>query len=179
MLQISNTINVAEIFFNEPTKPHYLIEISKKSKLAHTSTKKYLILLKKEGIIKETLEKKGKRSYQIYSAELNSIQYKNYKIIFNLIKIYDSKIIDLLRDKLMPKAIVLFGSYFRGEDIEDSDIDIFVEAKMQKLDLTRLEKELKRKIELHFNENLSNYPKELRNNIINGDILYGYLEVYK
>jgi predicted nucleotidyltransferase len=179
MLQISNTINVAEIFFNEPTKHHYLIEISKKSKLAHTSTKKYLILLKKEGVIKEVIEKKGKRSYPIFTAELNSNQYKNYKKIYNLIKINDSGIIDFLKDKLMPKSIILFGSYSRGEDIEDSDIDIFIESKKQDIDLNKFEKELKRKIELHFNESLNNYPKELKNNIINGEILYGYLEIYK
>lgn len=179
MLQISNTFNVAEVFFNEPTKPHYLIEISKKSKLAHTSTKKYLISLKKEGIIKESAEKKGKRSYPIYTADIDSSEYKNYKKIYNLIKVYDLKIIQFLKDKLMPKSIVLFGSYLRGEDVETSDIDIFVESKKHDLDLSKFEKEFKRKIELHFNEKFNDFPIELKNNIINGEVLYGYLEVYK
>jgi len=179
MLQISNTINVAEVFFNEPTKPHYLIEISKKSKLAHTSTKKYLISLKKEGIIKENIDRKGKRLFPVYMADINNPSYKYYKKIYNLIKIHNCKIIDHLRDKLMPKSVVLFGSYFKGEDIENSDIDIFVETKNHVIDLAKFEKELKRKIELHFNENFNNYPKELKNNIINGEVIYGYLEVYK
>jgi len=179
MLQISSTYNIAEVFFNEPTKPHYLIEISKKVGLAHTSTKNYLITLKKEGVINEDIEKKGKRFFPSYTAEINNSAYKNYKKISNLIKINNSGLIDDLRDKLMPKSIILFGSYSKGEDIETSDIDIFVEAKKQEIDISKYEKEFKRKIELHFNESFNNYPKELRNNIINGIILYGYLEACK
>ena len=37
--------------------------------------------------------------------------------------------------KLAPKSIVLFGSYQKGEDIENSDIDIFVECKKEKLNI--------------------------------------------
>ena len=79
----------------------------------------------------------------------------------------------------MPKCIILFGSYSRGEDTETSDIDIFVEAKKQRIKIDKFEGVLKRKIEIHFNEDFNNYSKELKNNIINGDALYGYLEVFK
>lgn len=179
MLQNSSIIKIAEIFFNEPTKSHYLIEISKKSKLAHTSTKSYLITLKKENIIKETIEKKGKRNFPIYTANLANAEYKLYKKIYNLNKVLNLGLVDFLRDKFMPKTIILFGSYSRGEDIENSDVDIFVEAKKQDINLQQFENKLKRKIELHFNENFNNYAKELKNNIANGNILYGYLEVFK
>ena len=77
----------------------------------------------------------------------------------------------------MPKSIIVFGSYAKGEDIEDSDIDIFVECEEEKLDLEPFEKQLKRKVQFHFKENFKAYSKELRNNIINGIILRGYLEV--
>ena len=70
MLQNCSIINVAGVFFKEPTKNHYLIEISKKSKLAHTSTKKHLITLKKQKIIKQINEKKGKRNFPGYIANL-------------------------------------------------------------------------------------------------------------
>lgn len=179
MLQNSSMYKIVEIFFNEPTKAHYLIEVSRKSKLAHTSAKSYLISLKKDGIIKETIEKKGKRNFPIYTASLDNSGYKNYKKIFNLDKILDSGLIDFLRDKFMPESIILFGSYSRGEDIEDSDIDLFIESKKQEINLQKFETKLKRKISLHFNENFGNYSKELKNNIINGEILYGYLGAFK
>jgi len=179
MLQNSSILKIAEIFFNEPTKSHYLIEISKKSKLAHTSAKSYLISLKKENIIKETIERKGKRNFPIYVANLDNPKFKSYKKLFNLDKILNLGLVDSLRDKFMPRTIIIFGSYSRGEDIENSDIDIFIEAKKQEINLSQFENKLKRKVSLHFNEKFNNYSKELKNNIINGEILYGYLEVFK
>ena len=41
------------------------------------------------------------------------------------------------------------------------------------------EKKLGRKIELHFNDTFNSYSKELKNNIINGMVLGGFLEGYK
>ena len=79
----------------------------------------------------------------------------------------------------MPKCIVLFGSFQKGEDIEQSDIDLFIESPKLKIDLKKFEKKMKRKIELHFKENFSKYPKELKNNIINGTVLFGFLEGFK
>jgi len=178
MIQNSNILKIAEIFFSEPTRTHYLIEISKKSKLAHTSVKNYLTSLKKEGIIKEILEKRGKRIFPIYTANLESLKYKQYKKVHNLDKLIHSGLVEFLRDRTMPRSIVLFGSYSRGEDVEDSDIDIFVESKKQEIGLKSFEKIINKKIELHFSEKFNSYPRELKNNILNGDVLYGYLEVF-
>ena len=54
----------------------------------------------------------------------------------NILKLKESKFISFLKDKLMPKSIVLFGSYQKREDIENSDIDLFIECKEEKLDLS-------------------------------------------
>lgn len=174
MLQKCSLIKVAAVFFREPTSQHYLKEISKKAGLAHTSTKKYLLELKKMLIITETAEKRGKRNFPIYKASLESNNYKNAKKLFNIHSL--SAITQFLKDRLAPKSMTLFGSYARGEDIEESDIDIFIECKKEAVDLSNFEKELKRKIQLHFNPNFKDYPEELKNNIINGIVLSGYLE---
>jgi predicted nucleotidyltransferase len=176
MLQECSILAVADVFFTEPTKQHYLMEIAKKSGLAHTSVKKHLERMKKTGIIKETSEKKGKRSFPIYTANPENMEYKRYKRAFNLLKLEESGLTAYLKDKLMPKSIVLFGSYARGEDIEESDVDIFIEHEKEELDLTKFEKQINRKIQLHFKEKFKEYPAELKNNIINGIILSGYLE---
>ncbi len=178
MIHNCNILKVAGIFFEEPSINHYLIEISRKSGLAHTSVKNYLTLLKKEGLIKEIIEKKGKRKFPEYKADLESFSYKMEKKTYNLSEIYNCGIIAEVRDKCMPRSIILFGSYAKGEDIESSDIDLFIESRKQVLSLEKFQKTLKRKIQLHFNSNFKEYPKELKNNIINGNILYGYLEVF-
>lgn len=179
MLQECSMFNVAGIFFDQPTKPHYLMEISQKSKLAHTSVKKYLQQLLKMNQITESSEKKGRRIFPIYKSNLNHPYYKKMKRIHNLFRLEESGLIDFLHDQLMPNCIILFGSYLRGEDTEESDIDLFIESKEEKLDLKKFEKKLNRKIQLHFKEKFSDYPSELKNNIINGIALRGYLEVFK
>ena len=78
----------------------------------------------------------------------------------------------------MPDAIILFGSAAKGEDLKESDIDLFVLAEEKKLDLQKYEKLLGRKINILAEESFSKLSKELRNNIINGIILYGYLKVF-
>jgi predicted nucleotidyltransferase len=78
----------------------------------------------------------------------------------------------------MPGCIVLFGSYLRGEDTEESDIDLFVEADKKEIRLERFEGLLKRKIELHFRRDFGKISKELKNNIINGLVMQGYLEAF-
>ena len=85
---------------------------------------------------------------------------------------------EFLSDAFVPDAIVLFGSASRGEDIEGSDIDLFLVAKEREINLRKFEKKLKRKISLHFEDSVSKVPKELMNNIINGIVVYGYLKVF-
>lgn len=178
MLRKCSILRVAGVFFREPTKEHYLIEVSKKAGLSHTSTKAHLQTLIKLSIIKETTEKKGNREFPVFRADINNKNYKNYKKIYNLLELQNSKLIDFLKDALMPKCIVLFGSYQRGEDSEDSDIDLFIECKEEKIDVSKFAKILDRNIQLHFKEDFKKYPKELKNNIINGVLLEGYLEAF-
>lgn len=179
MLQKSSILKTAEPFFLNPTKGHYLMDISRNIGLAHTSVKKNLEKLMKFGLIVEIVEKKGGRKFPIYKADINSKIFRKYKNIYNLSSILESGIADYIEEKLMPKSIVLFGSYARGEDNENSDIDLFVECKKEELSLEKFERKLGRKIELHFNEKFTSYPKELKNNIINGMVLSGFLEGYK
>ncbi len=170
---------VLEPFFQEPARRHYLLDLSRTIKLAHTSVKKNLIKLVKEGLIQETMEKRGSRKFPVYTANTNNPEFKKYKEIYNLQRIQESGLIECLEEKLTPKSIVLFGSYQRGEDLGDSDIDLYLECKEERIGLKEYEKKLKRKIQLHFKEDFIKYPSELKNNIINGIVLKGFLEGYK
>lgn len=178
MLQKYNMFNVAGLFFDNPNKEFYLKEISKLSGIAHTSIKKYLNDLIKLGIVIDRNEKKGKRKFPYYKANKSSNEYIKYKKVYNHHKIHESGIIEYLKSELMPKVIILFGSYLRGENDLESDIDIYVQSKKTDIQLNRFERKLGHNVQLHFNEDFKNYPKELKNNIINGLVLYGYLNIY-
>jgi len=173
MLQKYSLWKTLTVFFIEPTKEHYLMDISRKINLAHTSVKKNLTELVKLGLVKESINKQGTRNFPVYKADMN--HYKTYKKIHNQLSV--EELIEYLNDSLFPKAIVLFGSYQKGEDTENSDIDIFVQCKKTDIELKRFEKKLYRKIQLHFNQEFS-FSKEVKNNIINGIVLKGFLEGY-
>src|SRR3989344_6972439 len=152
MLQKSSMFRTAEFFFINPSKEHYLMDISRNIGLAHTSIKKNLQDLVKLVIVITYSEKKGGRLFPIYRANLDNKVFRKYKFIYNISSVLESGLVDFVEEALTPKSIVLFGSYSRGEDAEDSDIDLFVECKKEELNLEKFEKRLRRKIELHFNE---------------------------
>lgn len=179
MLQKSSISKTLEVFFISPTKEHYLMDISRNLGLAHTSVKKNLIQLVKINLVKQRILNRGGRKFPVYNANINNNQFKKLKIISNITAIFESSLVNFIEEKLTPKSIVLFGSYSRGEDTEDSDIDIFVECNQEELDLKLFEKKLKRKLQLHFKKDFTSFPKELKNNIINGVVLNGFLEGYK
>ena len=78
-------------------------------------------------------------------------------------------------------TIILFGSFSRGEDIEESDIDIYIEThSKKKISLKKFESSLNRNIQLFKHKSIHQIRnKDLANNIINGIVLSGYLEVLK
>lgn len=156
---------VAEIFFLEPTKVHFIKEISRKIKLAHTSVKLHIQTLIKEGIVKES----ESDTYRGYKSIRENPDFIFEKKIANLILLKSSGLIEELREKY-PKSIILFGSYNNGEDIESSDIDLSVDSKEFKFNPDKFEKYLKRKVHLIFKEESN---KKLIESIDQGTILFG------
>ncbi len=82
-----------------------------------------------------------------------------------------------------PKAIVLFGSFRRGEDVSTSDTDIAIEKDEENdytitglRELADFEKTIGRRIQIHL-FNKKNTDLHVFNNIANGIVLAGFLEV--
>lgn len=179
MLQKDNRYKILKLFFEDPLPKgigFQLREISRRAKIAPTSVKKYLNELENEKLII-----KGKHrihGYPIYHANRNNDYFKFLKRLDIIQDIKELGLMDYIKDKCMPDVIVLFGSASKGEDVKDSDLDLFVQSKEKKLDLNKYEKYLYRKINIFFNDNLNKLSKELKNNIINGIILEGYLKVF-
>ena len=173
MIQKCNVWSVLECFLDEPEKPHQIRTISKKIGLATTSVKLHVNTL-----IQEQLVKEGKDIFKNYNANFDNERFRFLKKINNLNKIENSGLLEFLEEQIAPDVIILFGSTAKGEDISTSDIDIFIQSKQKKIDLSIYEKKLGRKIELFIEDNLAQLPKELKNNIINGQKLRGYLKIY-
>ena len=88
-----------------------------------------------------------------------------------------SKIIRALKKNNVIRAGV-FGSYSRGDDTLSSDIDIAIIGRKEKgISLENFEKRLERKIILNFYPSLKEVHKELKENICNGIVLSGGVEL--
>ena len=75
-------------------------------------------------------------------------------------------------------TIILFGSYSRGEDTVNSDIDIAIIGRKEKdVNLKRFEKILERKITINFYSSFKSIHTHLKENIFNGIVLAGGVEL--
>src|SRR3989338_1497380 len=166
---------VMELFYKFPEKEFSLSDIAKEARVAKANLGVILASLDSIEFIK--IEKLAK----IWRVKANqeNWMFKRAKIVYNLNFIYQSGLIDFLNDSYNnPKAIILFGSFRKGEDTSKSDIDIAIEMEDAKeYKIVELEKEIMgRKTNLHlFNRKV--IDKNLFNNIANGIVLSGFLEV--
>ena len=179
MLQKDNRYRILRIFFEDPSPKgigFQLREISRKVAIATPSVKKYLMELEKEGLV--TRVKHRIYGYPVYYASRDNDNFKFLKRLDTLMKIKESGLLEYLSESCMPDVIILFGSSASGEDLKDSDIDLFVASKDEKLSLNKFEKHLNRKINILFSADFSKMSKELKNNVINGVIVKGYLKVF-
>ncbi len=167
---------VKEYFLENPSTKIRVRQLERILKVPLPSIIRYCKELEEEGILKTTIIGEVK----FYTPNNSSEKYVIEKKFYNIRKIYDSGLINFLKKEFYNPTIILFGSYFRGEDKEDSDIDIFIETKIQKkVDLKKYEKILGKKINLIQYKSIKTIKnKHLANNILNGLVLNGFLNVF-
>ena len=151
-------------------------QIAKILKVSPTAVAKSIKDLEKYDLIKIEKDKRLKLTY----IELNRDSEKSisFKRVENLKMIYESELDVYLEGNFPGAAIILFGSFSRGDDRVESDIDIaIVGIKRKDLNLENFEKLLERKIIINFYSSFHEIEKHLRNNIFNGIILTGGVEL--
>ncbi len=132
--------------------------------------------LEKLDFIQKQQDKESKR----WAIELNRenrrlIQLKRSD---NLKQVYECELADFLEKEFAGATIILFGSYSKGEDTVDSDIDIAVVGRKEKtIKLDKFEKILERTIRINFYDSFRNIHKHLKENILNGIVLAGGVEL--
>jgi len=167
-------------FFSFPNQTIGLNDIAYKLKISKTTANRIITRLIKERFLKkETIGKTWRISCN------SDHRYNKYKKIgYNLELINKSGILEIISKKFKnSQAIILFGSYRKGDDNEKSDIDIAVEVLgNENLKITNLMKfkefGYRKNIEVNVHVFSRNkIDNNLFSNIANGIVLEGFLEV--
>lgn len=167
---------IREYFFVNPSAKLRVRQIEKELEVPLPSVIKYVRELERDEILKTI----STGNVVFYSADRSSRKFLLEKKLFNIRRLYDSGLISFLITELSNPVIVVFGSYSKGEDVESSDIDLYLETPSRKeLDLEGFESALKRKIHVFAYSSMKKDNPHLANNIMNGVILNGFVEVFK
>ena len=172
-------VTILKSFFEDPNRKFSIRELSRILKINHTTVRQHLNQMVKEGFL--SLKKEDVYSfYQLVLAK----KTLNLKLYYNLEKIRESNLVQDLEKTFNLPIIVLFGSYAYAMDDKTSDIDICLISNIEKeFSTEKYEKILNKKISIHkFNKNswikAKNLNPNLINNICNGIVLSGELEVF-
>ena len=181
MLQKDNRDRLLEVFFQDPHpqgEGYQLRELSRMVNIAPLSVKNYLDEFVKEEII--ITRRSPVNKFPLYWGNLGNNDFKFLKKQYTMKTLVESGLITLLSQKFMADVILLFGSASRGEDSRGSDIDLYIQSPEPKElpNLTKFESRLRRKINLLIRPNFKKISEELKNNLLNGVILFGYLKVF-
>lgn len=168
---------IKEYFCTNPTAKLRVRHIERELRLPLPSVIRYVRELEKETFLKRTKT----ANVVFYSADRSSKSFILEKKLFNIGQLYSSGIIDFLRNELSNPPVAIFGSYAKGEDTESSDIDIYIQTPSKReLHLKRFENILKRRIQVFSYKELAAISNPfLANNILNGIVVNGFLEVFK
>jgi len=173
---------VAESIFNYPNKHFHIRGLANETGLSTTAVKSAIKDLEDYGIVKV---ENGEIATMV-KADMESESYAFYKRVFNLYRLERWSFIENIRSMFDAQTIVLFGSFARGEDIEESDIDILAISEKPRntaVDervsgfLELMERELNRKVNVHVLPSLKDADPKFKNAVSNGIVLYGYLKV--
>lgn len=160
-----------EFLSTYPTRELTLTEISEENDISKPWILEKIKTLEGEDFIK--VKRKGNQKTVQFNRD--SEKAKRLKRVINLERFYQSEILErIIETYSYPEAVVLFGSFSQGEDIEESDIDIAVLTDKEGLDFTG--ELMGRKISVH-EFKTEEIPGNMKETLANGIVVYGYLGV--
>jgi predicted nucleotidyltransferase len=151
-------------------------QIAKYLEVSPPAVMKALPQLKKEELITIIQDKETKR----WSIKLNTNNPKviQLKRVNNLKQIYISNLLNFIEEIFAGATIILFGSYAMGEDTINSDIDLAIIGRKSKhVNLEKFERTLNKNININFYDGFNKIHKHLKENILNGIVLSGAIEL--
>lgn len=177
--EVESRDRILRLMFQDPLQEFALSKVAESARTSKSTASRIIVRLHDEGLVKLI---KSRLVWRI-SANIGNPNFKREKILYNLSLVFRSGVIDFLDGVFnRPKSIILFGSFSKGEDNLDSDIDIAIEGEVSQIikmkELEELEKEIGRSISIHLFRR-DDVDINLFNSIANGIILSGFLEVKK
>ena len=163
-----------EFFLRNNTKEIHIRELSRLVGISFPWTRKIALEFAGQGLLKKRIT----GGLVLIKADKDAEGFKQVKRSYNLLSMYKTGLVEYLNEHYgRPEAIILFGSYSRGEDTEDSDVDIgIITTRSGQPELAKMEKLIGRKIRIQ--EILrEKADAAFWNTLANGIILSGYLEL--
>ena len=169
MLKIINNLSP---FFEDCYRRVNVREYAKIIRVSPPTASKMLDSHHTEGLLARTFYK----NYILFYAN------KDDKVFIDLSRIYWryklEGVIEAIEKSLTAPTVILFGSLSKAENKEGSDVDLCVFGDNKKIDLSKFEKKLKRKVQTYLFNSLKDIKnRELATNIINGYLLKGKLSL--
>jgi predicted nucleotidyltransferase len=142
MIQLYQKVTQLKVlanFFNHPTEDFYLRELARLLKMSPMTVKRALdVLVKDKMIVREE-----KKNQILYHANMESLAYRYAKVSYNLTWLEKKGIVEYLQDQNPGiSAIVLYGSFAKGENDRHSDLDLLVISSVKKVDTFKIREKL-------------------------------------
>ncbi|MBI4919346.1 nucleotidyltransferase domain-containing protein [archaeon] len=151
-----------ELFFKETLRRWHFEVLVKESKLSRERVNYYLKELLKEKIVKKF---KTKRKMPYYIVNRNSSLFRFEKRLYGLKMLKQAGLFDnLSSDKI--KTAIVFGSFARGDWNKSSDVDLFIYGDIENFEKGKIERELKREIQLFNYADPEKIKEDLDPNVI-------------
>ena len=134
-------LNALEFFIENPNEEIHLREFARRAEISVNSAQRFLKIFLENNFIQDF----RKVNLRYFKANLDSIVFRNIKLIFSLKKIEKSGLLEFLKKDFI--YVVLFGSVAKGLDDKTSDLDLVCIGKFKKqLDLHSFEKKIGKEI---------------------------------
>jgi len=169
-------LSVLILFLEHPHTSYYLRESARLLKMDPMTVKRALTLFVADEILLKTEEK----NQILYRANIENPACRYLKISYNLSWLKKKGVSEFLISHMnMVTSILLFGSYAKGENDEESDVDILTISLSKNTPIVELSKLLKRDVNL-INFTPAQWSQQVKTNkafyldvILDGIVLYG------
>jgi len=169
-------LNVLKLFIENPHDNYYLRESARLLKMDPMTVKRALDLLVADGVLLKIKEK----NQILYKANIENPSFRHLKIAYNLSWLQKKGVTEFLKSHMnMVTSILLFGSYAKGENNSESDIDILVISLSKNVPVAEITKLLKRDVNL-INFTPAQWSQQSKTNrafyldvILDGIVLFG------
>jgi len=138
-------LKVLSLFLENPHSSYYLRESARMLNMDPMTVKRALDLLLKDDFLIRTEEK----NRILYKANVENPALRHMKISYNLSWLREKNTVDfILKQMKSVSSIVLFGSFAKGENDKESDVDILTISLSENKPTAKLSQHLRKDVNL-------------------------------